>query len=206
VTAAPELGSRARIDRAAVKLFARYGYEGVSLQRIADEVGLHKSTLFHHYRSKLDLLDSALDDVIERVLEHMQPLIREARPSLDTLLGVVDALVDHFSDEPEAARLLVSVMAAPDDSEVRQAGSVERALAFYAGVASWLERARRQGVVRKISIRQAIPNLMGLVLFYPAVAGDVADLVGSEPFSARAREVRKAELRQVLRGMLDPRQ
>jgi AcrR family transcriptional regulator len=204
VTAAPELRSRERIDRAAVKLFARYGYEGVSLQRIADDVGLHKSTLFHHYKSKLDLLDSALDAVIARVLEHMQPLAREARPSLSTLLAVVDALVDHFSDEPEAARLLVSVMTAPDDSEVRQAGSVERALAFYSGIATWLERARRIGVVRKISIRQAIPNLMGLVLFYPAVAADMAELVGSEAFSARAREIRKAELRQILRGMLDP--
>lgn len=204
MTAAPELRSRERIDRAAVTLFARYGYEGVSLQRIADEVGLHKSTLFHHYRSKLQILDSALDAVISRVLEHMQPLARETRPSLGTLLQVVDALVDHFSEEPEAARLLVSVMTAPDDSEVRRAGSVERALAFYEGIASWLERARRTGAVRKISIRQAIPNLMGLVLFYPAVASDVAELVGNDPFSCRAREIRKQELRQILLGMLDP--
>src|SRR5690606_20462707 len=125
-------------------------------------------------------------------------------PELDTLLDVLDHLVDHFSEEPDAARLLVSLMTAPDDSEVRSAGSAERAMTFYVALASWLERARRLGVVRQLSIRQAIPNLMGLVLFYPAVSRDLADLVGPEPFSERAREVRKAELRRLVRGMLAP--
>ena len=201
--AAPtEERSRERIERVAVRLFARYGYDGVSLQRIADEAGLHKSTLFHHYASKLDLLDSVLNDVVDRVLECTRPLSEESRPDLETLLSVVDALVDHFSEEPEAARLVVHAMTAPDDSEVRHAGSVERVVAFFSSVLTWLERARRLGVVRKLSIRQAIPNVMGAVLFYPAVASGLADLVGEAPFSSRAREIRKAELRRLVRGML----
>jgi TetR/AcrR family transcriptional regulator, upper aerobic nicotinate degradation pathway regulator len=200
-----EPGSRDRIDQVAVRLFARYGYDGVSLQRIANEVGLHKSTLFHHYGSKLEILDSVLDVVVDSVLACIQPLLEQPKPELETLLEVIDALVDLFSDNPDAAGLLVSVTVAPDDSEVRTAGSAERAMAFYGGVASWLERARRFGVVRKLSIRQAIPNLMGLVLFYPALADELADLVGPEPFSPRAREVRKAELRVLLSGMLAPR-
>ena len=105
-----ELRSRVRIDRVAVRLFARYGYDGVSLQRIADEVGLHKSTLFHHYASKLELLDSVLDAVLERVLTCMAPLGDSEPPDLEVLLDVLDRLVDHFSDEPDAARLLVSLM------------------------------------------------------------------------------------------------
>ncbi len=195
--------SHQRIHRAALRLFARYGYEAVSLQRIADEVGLHKSTLFHHYGSKLELVDEVLDAVVERVLVDVAPLEAEQRPDLATLYSVVDALVDRFSDEPDAARLLVSVMSSPDDSELRTAGSAERSMRFYGAVASWLDRARRAGVIRRLSIRQAIPNLCGLVLFYPAVASDLAVLVGPEPFGGRAREVRKKELRHVLRGMLE---
>jgi hypothetical protein len=77
-------------------------------------------------------------------------------------------------------------------------------LEFYVSLATWLERARRQGVIRPLNIRQAIPNLIGLVLFYPTVAGDISDLVGPEPFSPRAREIRKRELRITVRGMLAP--
>ena len=41
-------------------------------------------------------------------------------------------------------------MTAPDDSEMRSAVSAERALTFYAGLSSWLEQARRLGVVRPL--------------------------------------------------------
>jgi hypothetical protein len=45
--------------------------------------------------------------------------------------------------------------------------------------------------------------VIGPVLFYPAVAHDLAELVGPEPFSSRAREIRKRELRLLLAGLLE---
>ena len=43
-----------------------------------------------------------------------------------------------------------------------------------------------------------------VVLFHPAVATDLAELMGPEPFSPRARQARKAELRRMLFGFLAP--
>jgi AcrR family transcriptional regulator len=196
--------SRQRIHRVALQLFARYGYEGVSLQQIADEVGLHKSSLFHHYRNKLELRNEIMEAVLEDVLACVRPLV-EAEVSIDTFLEGFDRLVDHFSEQPEAARLLVSAMSAPDDSDLRRGRATDRVLEFYVSLAGWLERARRLGVVRPLNIRQAIPNLIGLVLFYPAVAGDLSELVGTDPFAPRAREIRKQELRILVRALLEPR-
>jgi AcrR family transcriptional regulator len=195
--------SRKRIHTAALSLFSRYGYEGVSLQRIADEVGLHKSSLFHHYPGKLALLDEVLDAVIARVLATVRPLEHDAPPRLATFLRVVDDLVDHFSDEPEAAQMLINAMTAPDDSDLRRADAGEQVLEFFEVVTSWMDRARRAGVIRHLNIRQAIPNVIGLVLFYPAVARDLVALVGREPFSPRARQIRKQEVRYVLRVQLE---
>jgi AcrR family transcriptional regulator len=197
-------GSRARIHAAALGLFARYGYEGVSLQRIADEVGLHKSSLFHHYSGKAELLADVRRGVEQRVLERTRPLQTDDPPRLSTLQGVVASLVDHFSDEPEAARLLLATMLAPYDSELRPNATEDDVLAFYGTVLTWMERARRLGAIRHVNIRQAIPNLVGLVLFYPTVAPDMVDLVGKEPFSARARELRKQELARLVQAMLAP--
>jgi AcrR family transcriptional regulator len=196
-----EESSRQRIQTVALALFARYGYDGVSLQMIADEVGLHKSSLFHHYRGKAELMDEVAEGVVAGLLELLEPLFSEEQPSLDTLYVAIERLVDHFSDNPGAARLLVTIMTSPDDSDVRMLASSARSIGFYAGISRWLERARRAGVVRDLSIRQAIPNFMGLVLFYPAVANDLRDLVGADAFSPRARQVRKAELLRVARAM-----
>jgi AcrR family transcriptional regulator len=199
-TVATAVSSRQRIHRAALERFARDGYDAVSLQQIADEVGLHKSSLFHHYSSKAVLLGAVLSEVITRVLEHVRPLQTGEPPNTEVMFDVFRALTDHFCDHPHAARLLLAVMTAPDDAELRR--QAPDGAEFYAILAQYLERARRAGVVGQISIRQAIPNLMGMVLFYPAVAHHLVPLVGDDPFSPRARQARRQDLERAIRALL----
>ena len=146
-------------------------------------------------------------------------LVRAARVRRARLPGRFRVQTSHFTTPASnletikkaaqgfagAARLLVTIMTSPDDTDVRMLASSERSIGFYAAIARWLERARRAGIVRDASIRQAIPNLMGLILFYPAVANDLRDLVGTDAFSPRARQVRKAELLRIARAMFAPR-
>lgn len=192
--------SRDRIQAAALRLFARHGFEGVGLQRIADEVGLHKSSLFHHYRGKVELANDVFQLALREVVDRIRPLAADP-PSLEGLFAVVDDLVDLLSDRPDAARLFLQGMAAPLDSPVDEPHASVEVFTILWG---WLDRARRAGVIRRVNIRQALFNLIGVVLFYPAVAEQEPELAGAEPFSPAARRHRKQELRITLRGMLAP--
>ena len=194
--------SRQRIHAAALRLFARYGLEGVSLQMIADEVGLHKSSLFHHYRGKIELAHEVCETALERVVDRMKRLDEQETPELEGLLSVVDELVDYFAEEPEVARLILSFMTAPEDSDLRIPVSSGVTVEFFTLLSGWLDRARRAGAIRNVNIRQAIPNLIGAVLFYPSVAYDLRGITGPDPFGARATEIRKRELRYLIRGVL----
>jgi AcrR family transcriptional regulator len=200
--------SRARIHAVAVSLMARHGYEGVSLQMIADEVGLHKSTLFHHYKSKLELALEVLYNVLERTVALLRPLA-EPQPNVDTLIRCTDDLVDYFSEQPDAARLLMAFITAPDRSDLKSqinhpVDDLDRE--FLGLIIGWLDRARKAGVIRKLNVRQTVFNLIALTLFYPATALDFAGglVAGPEAFSPSARRVRKRELEIALRGMLAP--
>jgi AcrR family transcriptional regulator len=53
---------------AATLLFARRGYHGASIANIADELGLTKQTLLHHFGSKDALYERVLDGVAERMM------------------------------------------------------------------------------------------------------------------------------------------
>jgi TetR/AcrR family transcriptional regulator len=97
--------SSAQIRVAATKLFASHGYEGVSLQTIADAVGVAKQTLLYHYPSK-DLLRRA---VIEHVFEHWRrtlPAILQAVTSGHRFTALTDELVRFFDHDRDRARLL----------------------------------------------------------------------------------------------------
>jgi AcrR family transcriptional regulator len=50
--------TRARILDAALELFSEHGFDGTTLQQIADRLGFTKAALYYHFRSKDDLLDA----------------------------------------------------------------------------------------------------------------------------------------------------
>ncbi len=202
--------SRERIIDTALGLIAEHGYEGMSLQMVADRVGLHKSTLFHYFKSKEQLAHEVYSGIGERLLKRIEPLLAVGKPSLDQVLRLSDELVDHFSEERGAARFLMRLMVAEHESALSA-----RVFAFDADDAhpfdqvlvaagAWLDRARRAGVIRRIKVRHTLINLLGLVLFYPAIAhatGSAA--LDADPWSETSLGTRKRELRNFLRAALE---
>jgi AcrR family transcriptional regulator len=197
-----EESPRERIHAATLRLLARYGYAGVSLQRIADEVGLHKSSLFHYYSGKLELATEVCLAAMARVVAHVEPLERDDPPRRETFERVIGACIDHFAAEPAAARLLLSLLVAPEDSElnlpVGKHDLGHPVIRLFTILGGWLERARGKGLTRDLSIQQTIPNLMGIVLMQPAVASGLGGMTGRDPFSERQRALRKAEVQALL--------
>jgi hypothetical protein len=64
VTAVKAPDSRQRFIEAAIRLFARHSFAGTSLQMIADEVGVTKSAIHHHFRTREELFHAVIEPVI----------------------------------------------------------------------------------------------------------------------------------------------
>ncbi len=62
---------------AAEALFADKGFYGVSIANIADELGLTKQALLHHFTSK----EKLYGEVLKRISDHFDQLVDEARAS-----------------------------------------------------------------------------------------------------------------------------
>ena len=56
----PVSATRTRILDAALELFSEHGFDGTTLQQIADRLGLTKAALYYHFRSKDDLLGALI--------------------------------------------------------------------------------------------------------------------------------------------------
>jgi AcrR family transcriptional regulator len=53
--------SRQRFIDVAIRLFTRHSFAGTSLQMIADELGVTKSAVHHHFRSREELLTAVVE-------------------------------------------------------------------------------------------------------------------------------------------------
>ena len=57
--------TRENILNTALRLFARDGYEAVSVSTIAGELGMTKGALYKHYKNKRDIFDSIVARMYE---------------------------------------------------------------------------------------------------------------------------------------------
>lgn len=74
------------ILRTAAQLFAQHGYEGTSLDMVAEQLGMHKATLYHYIRSKDEVLYQCivksfedLDTVILKMHNRQVPVLDRLR-------------------------------------------------------------------------------------------------------------------------------
>lgn len=86
MTRRPNLEARRHILETAHALFARDGYEGVSMERVADAAGIKKANLFHYYPTKPALGAAVLEEAARRHAEGMRALF--ADPAQDPVSAV----------------------------------------------------------------------------------------------------------------------
>ena len=62
--------TKEKILMTALRLFARDGYEAVSVSTLAGEIGMTKGALYKHYKSKRDIFDSIVERMYRIDAEH----------------------------------------------------------------------------------------------------------------------------------------
>lgn len=61
------MGTRENIINTSLKLFSVGGYEAVSMRDIADSVGIRQSSIYKHFKSKKDILDTIVSECEEKL-------------------------------------------------------------------------------------------------------------------------------------------
>jgi hypothetical protein len=119
----------------------------------------------------------------------------------------VDRLVDAAAERPDGARLGLRLMVDQVEPE-RSIDPKDRShpvVELLTLLGGWLVRAQRAGAVRRGDPRHQLIHVLGVLLFYPAIAHDVgAAVLGADPFSKAQVRTWKRELRHCLVGALRP--
>ncbi len=78
---------------AADELFFQKGFDGTSTNDILDKVGIARGTLYHHFKSKEDIMDALIDRYKVRMLDAAQEIAADKSiPVVERIIQVVMAL------------------------------------------------------------------------------------------------------------------
>ena len=116
---------RERIDRVALELFARDGYDAVTVEAIAAEVGVSLSTLFRHVAGKEDLLVGVVRTGRAAIVRAFAERPAD-EPVADGLAAAILQRTAQFADETDVIELWRRAMASAP-ARVRRASLLDDA-------------------------------------------------------------------------------
>lgn len=87
--------TRKDILNSAITLFARRGVSSTTMQQLADAIGMTPGALYWHFKTKDDLLLSAIEELHQRFVGSFEPMLAEL-PKMNALKQL-DAFCMHTS-------------------------------------------------------------------------------------------------------------
>jgi len=197
-----ERSTKDLILEVARRRFADAGFSGTSLNQIADEVGIRRPSLLHHFPSKDALYRAVVLDSFADWVALVDNAIEGPREGWAQVERMLRAAFIFFEDHPEFVRL-VRWEALQGGPILREELAVLLRPLFDRG-AAFLEREMDAGRLRRYDARQLLLTGYGAVLSYLSDAPLMNDLLDIDPLSAAALATRREHVISVLRHAVVP--
>lgn len=97
---------RGEILEAAGRVFVEHGYEGATIRKIADAVGLSSTALYMHFPDKRAILAELCRDAFETLLEHSRRIAASGEDAEARLREVLKGYARFALDNPNAYSLI----------------------------------------------------------------------------------------------------
>ncbi len=156
------LATRQALLRAAEELFSARGFDGVSIEDIADRAGVNKALISYHFRGKRGLYAAVLESTFAEMAGRVESIEAGAKDAAEALHGVVGAFAAVARDRPGFPTLFVrEVLATGLDPAVLPY------LVRIVGVSRRLvERGVREGLFRRVDPLLLHFALVGSLVFF----------------------------------------
>jgi AcrR family transcriptional regulator len=202
-TTHPDISTREAILIEARRCFADHGYDGTSLNEIAEAVGIRRPSLLHHFPSK----EAIYAEVFQRSLtEWAQGVEGAVGPGAPVGLGKVDEVITagfrFFEKNPEFVRIVRREALDGGGHLGIDLGAALRP--FFLRAVGWFEGEMDAGRFRRVDAEQLV--LTG----YDAILGTFSDapflegLLDRDPMGDIELKARLEHILQLFHLALDP--
>lgn len=198
-------GMRKRILAAATDEFARYGFGGARIDRIAEAAGANKRMLYYHVGKKEALYLTVLEDAYEHIRAAERLLNLEELGPDEAIIKLLTFTWQYYLDNPHFPALL-NVENQHRARHLRRSRKVKQMHSpFVALIADILRRGTASGQLRAgIDPVQLYISLASLSYFYQSNSATLGVIFGRDLLSEPSKAERLAHMTDLVLAALRP--
>ena len=96
------------IAQAAKEVFAESGYQGATLEEIAQRAGMSKATIYIYYKNKDDLFLQVVEELVNSAMASTAQEATTARPPIEKLYAMVRSKMEFYERERDFFRIYLN--------------------------------------------------------------------------------------------------
>jgi TetR/AcrR family transcriptional regulator, fatty acid metabolism regulator protein len=147
---------------AAVRVFARQGFNQCRVSDIADEAGVAYGLVYHYFRSKDEVLDTLFLERWNVMLDVIRDLDGQDLPARQKLYAIASFIVDSYRHDPELMKvIIVEVTRAANSFGQTHLEKITEAYELIAGIVA---RAQADG-----AFKDTVTPRFAALAFYGAI-------------------------------------
>ena len=93
-----------RIIKEAISLFLEYGFKSVTMDDLAEKLGVSKKTIYEHFHTKTDLVKETTDIIFENISCSIDDLRNQKLDPVEETLAIKNQVMRHLKNEKSSTQ------------------------------------------------------------------------------------------------------
>jgi TetR/AcrR family transcriptional regulator, cholesterol catabolism regulator len=151
---------RQEILDAATIVFAAKGIVATTVRDISDRCGIHSGSLYHHFKSKEEMIAEILVPIVSSMRETFDHIVTQTNDPVEVLSSCIAAAVAQTAANPDVARILQQ-----NEQQIRDYPGLDEVVRQRRSMRERIERAIADGISSGTFRPNIDPRVASMMLF-----------------------------------------